>query len=116
MVLNPRQKVQLPLVERIELNRNTRIFRFGLPSPEHRIGLPVGKHVFVYASVDGQNVVRAYTPITGDEEKGRLDMLIKVGTCPREQGSCCWETRVRCQCHDARITWAAAACCGISWA
>lgn len=81
VVLNPRQKVQLPLVERIELNRNTRIFRFGLPSPEHRIGLPVGKHVFVYANVNGQNVVRAYTPITGDEEKGRLDMLIKVGCC-----------------------------------
>ncbi len=54
------------------------IFRFGLPSPEHRIGLPVGKHVFVYASVKGETVVRAYTPISGDAEKGRLDMLIKV--------------------------------------
>ncbi|PNW79324.1 hypothetical protein CHLRE_09g410950v5 [Chlamydomonas reinhardtii] len=78
VVLTGRAKVKLPLVERIELNRNTRIFRFGLPSPEHRIGLPVGKHVFVYAQVGGENVMRAYTPISGDEEKGRLDMLIKV--------------------------------------
>nr|QPB70507.1 NitA [Volvox powersii] len=78
VVLNPRQKVRLPLVERIELNRNTRIFRFGLPSPEHRIGLPVGKHVFTYATINGENVMRAYTPISGDEELGRLDMLIKV--------------------------------------
>lgn len=38
VVLTGRAKVKLPLVERIELNRNTRIFRFGLPSPEHRIG------------------------------------------------------------------------------
>ncbi|PNH10814.1 Nitrate reductase [NADH] [Tetrabaena socialis] len=78
VVLGGRQKVKLPLVERIELNSNTRIFRFGLPSPEHRIGLPVGKHVFVYASINGENVMRAYTPISGDEELGRLDMLIKV--------------------------------------
>ncbi|GLC36090.1 hypothetical protein PLESTB_001381700 [Pleodorina starrii] len=78
VVLNPRQKIRLPLVERIELNRNTRIFRFGLPSPEHRIGLPVGKHVFTYATINGENVMRAYTPISGDEELGRLDMLIKV--------------------------------------
>ncbi|EFJ43675.1 nitrate reductase [Volvox carteri f. nagariensis] len=78
VVLNPRQKVKLPLIERIELNRNTRIFRFGLPSPQHRIGLPVGKHVFTYATINGENVMRAYTPISGDEELGRLDMLIKV--------------------------------------
>ncbi|KXZ49738.1 hypothetical protein GPECTOR_20NIT1 [Gonium pectorale] len=78
VVLAPRSKVKLPLVERIELNRNTRIFRFGLPSPQHRIGLPVGKHVFVYATINGENVLRAYTPISGDEELGRLDMLIKV--------------------------------------
>lgn len=41
----------------------------------------MGKHVFVYAQVGGENVMRAYTPISGDEEKGRLDMLIKVRVC-----------------------------------
>lgn len=79
VVLNPRQKVRLPLVEKIVVSHDTRIFRFGLPSPQHRIGLPVGKHIFFYANVGGQNIVRAYTPISGDEEPGRLDMLIKVG-------------------------------------
>ncbi|GIL55781.1 hypothetical protein Vafri_11308 [Volvox africanus] len=78
VALNPRQKIKLPLIERIELNHNTRIFRFGLPSTQHRVGLPVGKHVFTYATINGENVMRAYTPISGDEELGRLDMLIKV--------------------------------------
>ncbi|GFR51547.1 hypothetical protein Agub_g13966, partial [Astrephomene gubernaculifera] len=78
VALNPRAKVSLPLIDRIELNRNTRIFRFGLPSPEHRVGLPVGKHVFVYANIGGETVMRAYTPVSGDQELGRLDLLIKV--------------------------------------
>ncbi|KAG2489120.1 hypothetical protein HYH03_012346 [Edaphochlamys debaryana] len=78
VVLTGRAKVKLPLVEKIIVSPNTRIFRFGLPSPEHRIGLPCGKHVFVYAHINGENVMRAYTPISADEDKGRLDMLIKV--------------------------------------
>ena len=51
VALNPREKISLKLMERIEVSHNSRIFRFALPSPEHRLGLPCGKHVFVYAKV-----------------------------------------------------------------
>lgn len=78
ITLSPREKISLRLSERIELNRNTRIFRFALPSPEHRLGLPCGKHVFVYANVNGESVMRAYTPISSDDDLGKLDLLIKV--------------------------------------
>nr|AAT72293.1 nitrate reductase [Dunaliella viridis] len=78
ITLNPREKVTLKLAERIEVSHNTRIFRFALPSPEHILGLPTGKHLFVYAHVNGELVARAYTPISSDEDKGRLDLLIKV--------------------------------------
>ncbi len=78
VTLNPREKVTLRLTERIEVSHNTRIFRFALPSPQHVLGLPVGRHLLVYASVDGAPVARAYTPISCDDDVGRLDLLIKV--------------------------------------
>ena len=78
VALNSREKISLALSERIELNRNTRIFRFALPSPDHKLGLPCGKHVFVYANVNGESVMRAYTPISSDDDLGKLDLLIKV--------------------------------------
>ena len=37
------------LIEKQELSHNVRRFRFGLQTPQHRFGLPVGKHVFLYA-------------------------------------------------------------------
>lgn len=51
VALNPREKVTLKLAERIEVSHDTRIFRFALSSPQQRLGLPCGKHVFVYAKV-----------------------------------------------------------------
>ena len=77
-VLNARDKVTLLLAERIIVTHNTRIFRFALPSPKHRLGLPCGKHVFAYATVDGEAVVRPYTPISSDDDLGHMDLLIKV--------------------------------------
>lgn len=65
VALNPREKVKLRMTERIEVSHNTRIFRFALPSPEHRLGLPTGRHLFVYAATKaGETVARAYTPIS----------------------------------------------------
>ncbi|GBF87848.1 nitrate reductase [Raphidocelis subcapitata] len=78
VALNPRKKLAVPLIERRELSHNTRLFRFGLPSPEHRFGLPTGKHVFLYAPIGGENVMRAYTPTSRDEDLGYFDLVIKV--------------------------------------
>ena len=38
------------LVEREVLSHNVRRYRFALPSKEHRFGLPVGKHVYMYGT------------------------------------------------------------------
>lgn len=32
-----------------------------------QLGLPTGKHVFLYASVNGNTVMRAYTPTSSQE-------------------------------------------------
>ncbi len=37
-----RQKA--PLLKKIKLSHDTYLFRFGLPTPSHVLGLPVGKH------------------------------------------------------------------------
>jgi cytochrome-b5 reductase len=37
------EKYHLPLIEKEEITHDTRRFRFGLPSDEHVLGLPVGE-------------------------------------------------------------------------
>ena len=37
-----------------------------------------GQHVFLTTRVDGQLVIRPYTPVSSDDDKGYMDLLIKV--------------------------------------
>lgn len=52
--------------------------RYQLQSKKHVWGLPVGKHVMMAAKVDGKLVMRAYTPISTNEELGTFRLLIKT--------------------------------------
>ncbi|XP_038213384.1 NADH-cytochrome b5 reductase 2 isoform X2 [Zerene cesonia] len=71
-------KYPLPLIERQELSHDTRRFRFGLPSPDHVLGLPIGQHIHLSAKINDDLVIRAYTPVSSDKEKGYVDLVIKV--------------------------------------
>lgn len=75
---DPTVKYQLPLIEKEIISSDTRRFRFGLPTPEHVLGLPVGQHVHLIATINDELVIRAYTPISSDEDHGFVDLLIKV--------------------------------------
>ncbi|XP_060932244.1 NADH-cytochrome b5 reductase 2 [Limanda limanda] len=75
---DPMVKYSLPLVEKQEISHDTKKFRFGLPSAAHILGLPVGQHVYLSAKVNGSLVVRAYTPVTSDEDQGYVDLVVKV--------------------------------------
>nr|XP_021154918.1 NADH-cytochrome b5 reductase 2 [Columba livia] len=66
------------LQDPVEISHDTKKFRFGLPSPDHVLGLPVGQHVYLSAKIDGNLVIRAYTPVSSDETKGYVDLIIKV--------------------------------------
>nr|XP_020040008.1 LOW QUALITY PROTEIN: NADH-cytochrome b5 reductase 2 [Castor canadensis] len=68
----------LPLIEKDQISHNTQRFRFGLPSPDHVLGLPIGNHVHLSARIDGDVVLRAYTPISSDDDRGFVDLLIKI--------------------------------------
>ncbi|CAI9545455.1 unnamed protein product, partial [Staurois parvus] len=77
-LLDPNTKYPLPLIEKQEISHDTKKFRFGLPSSEHILGLPIGQHIYLSAKVNGSLVVRAYTPVSSDEVKGHIDLVIKV--------------------------------------
>ncbi|CAI5496522.1 unnamed protein product [Closterium sp. Naga37s-1] len=85
--LDPKNRIPVPLLSKLNLSPDVRRFRFALPSPDHILGLPVGKHLFVCAKVGGKLVMRAYTPTTSDEDGvGYFDLVVKVyfkGVVPR---------------------------------
>ncbi|KAK9802658.1 hypothetical protein WJX73_001360 [Symbiochloris irregularis] len=69
----------LPLIDRVELNHNTRRFRFGLPNSKQRAGLPIGKHILFRATCEDEQVIKPYTPVSDDQEqRGYIDFVIKV--------------------------------------
>eukprot|EP01018_Ginkgo_biloba_P023336 Gb_01163 [translate_table: standard] len=78
IALNPKQKLPCKLLDKKTITHDVRLFRFGLPSQEHILGLPVGKHIFLSATVNGKLCIRAYTPVTSDDEIGYFDLLIKI--------------------------------------
>jgi nitrate reductase (NAD(P)H) len=66
------------LVARKEISRNGRVLTFALPTPAHRLNLPIGHHMLVKAVVDGRVCVRAYTPISSAQDQGTFELCIKV--------------------------------------
>jgi len=79
VALDPKRKVSLELIEREELTKDVRRFRFALPSKSHVLGLPIGKHIMLsFTDGEGKMVGRTYTPVTSDDEIGYVDFVIKV--------------------------------------
>ncbi|KAG6484257.1 nitrate reductase [NADH]-like [Zingiber officinale] len=77
-LVNPREKVQCTLVSKKSISHDVRLFRFALPSADHLLGLPVGKHIFLCSTIDGKFCMRAYTPTSPVDVVGHFELLIKV--------------------------------------
>jgi len=37
-----------------------------------------GQHIFLSARVNGELVIKAYTPVSSDDDKGFMDLVVKV--------------------------------------
>ncbi|TFK34600.1 nitrate reductase [Crucibulum laeve] len=68
-----------------DVSKDCKIYRFTLPRKDQEIGLPVGHHVYVRLreksmELEGQSelVQRPYTPVSRPNDKGFIDMLIKL--------------------------------------
>ncbi|NXC69022.1 NB5R3 reductase, partial [Anhinga anhinga] len=75
---DPEVKYALRLIDKEEVSHDTRRFRFALPSIDHALGLPVGQHIYLSARVDGALVVRPYTPVSSDDDRGFVDLVVKI--------------------------------------
>lgn len=49
LLQDPKERYALPLAQKQQLNHDTFFLRFALPTPEFKLGLPCGKHVFLCA-------------------------------------------------------------------
>nr|ATU82295.1 NADH-cytochrome b5 reductase [Macrocybe gigantea] len=75
--LNPKAWQEYPLEKKIQVSHNTAIYRFKLPHAQDVLGLPVGQHISIAAEINGKEIVRSYTPISNDDDRGAFDLLIK---------------------------------------
>ncbi|XP_062026225.1 nitrate reductase [NADH]-like [Rosa rugosa] len=78
VALNPREKIPCKLVTKTSISHDVRVFRFALPSEDQGLGLPVGKHIFLCAKIEGKLCMRAYTPTSSIDEVGYFDLVVKV--------------------------------------
>lgn len=76
--LVPREKIPCKLVEKTAISHDVRIFRFALPSEDQVLGLPVGKHVFLCATIEDKLCMRAYTPTSGVDVVGYFELVVKI--------------------------------------
>lgn len=77
--LLPDKFQDLKLIKKTSTSHNVAIYRFALPRPTDILGLPIGQHMSLAATPKGaeKEVVRSYTPISSDEDKGYVDLMIK---------------------------------------
>lgn len=67
------------LKEKTIVTHNAAIYRFALPKPTDILGLPIGQHISLAATPEGasKEIMRSYTPISSDDDKGYFDLLVK---------------------------------------
>lgn len=91
-----RERKKGEIIDIVELSHDTKRFRISLGSKNTILGLPVGKHIVLYCPnpakcVSSGNwngkpdpdkgkaeIDRKYTPVTGNETPGYVDLVIKV--------------------------------------
>ncbi|KAJ3366529.1 NADH-cytochrome b5 reductase [Allomyces javanicus] len=76
--LNPDTFTPLVLRSVKSLGQFVKLFRFDLPSTKHHTGLRIGEYVAVRAEINGEQIVRYYSPISRPDNLGHIDLLIKV--------------------------------------
>lgn len=78
IALNPKKKVAFHLQAKTVLSRDSFLLDFALQSPEHVLGLPTGKHVFLSAKIGEETVLRRYTPVSSNFDVGCIKFVIKA--------------------------------------
>jgi len=77
--LNPNEFVKFKVMEVEDYNYNSKLVRFELKDDEI-LGLNVASALVVKAPIgeNGKPVIRPYTPVSSNDDKGHWDLLVKV--------------------------------------
>ena len=67
----------VPLLERTSVSATTSLLKFGLPDASQGLGLSTCAAILARVEIKGEGVVRPYTPISTNEEKGSFHLLVK---------------------------------------
>jgi len=79
VALHPQEYRKFKLIKKEAVNHNSILVRLALPSQQHHIGLPIGKHMYIRGKDEaGNDFSRAYTPVSSDDQLGHVDFLIKL--------------------------------------
>ena len=78
LALNPKKKTPFRLQNKTVVSRDSMILDFALQTPQHVLGLPTGKHLFLSAIINGELVMRRYTPISSNHDVGCVKFVVKV--------------------------------------
>ncbi|KAI9715824.1 MAG: hypothetical protein M1828_000565 [Chrysothrix sp. TS-e1954] len=78
--LSTRSWVKAVLESKESVSWDTRIFKFRLEHDDQVLGLPTGMHLMMRLRdpVTRETIIRSYTPISHETQKGYLDVLVKI--------------------------------------
>ena len=76
--LDPANWKDFALQSKTQLSPNTALYRFALPHSRDVLGLPIGQHIAVSAEINGKTIIRNYTPVSLDDDRGFFALLIKT--------------------------------------
>jgi len=76
--LSPDEFRSFPLQSKHQVNHDSTRLRFTLPNPNDEVGMQVSSCLLTaYDGPEGKKIVRPYTPISTNDEKGYFDLLVK---------------------------------------
>ena len=76
-VLHPALFKKFKLVKSVKASHNTKLLTFEIPDNKC-LGLPIGRHISLMVHLDGNKVIRPYTPVSRPDQKGHFEILIKT--------------------------------------
>ncbi|KAL3449461.1 hypothetical protein BJX65DRAFT_272346 [Aspergillus insuetus] len=78
--LTPKSWTKATLIKKTTISWDTRIFTLALEHPEQSLGLPTGQHLMIKIPdpKTKETIIRSYTPISETDQRGTVDILIKI--------------------------------------
>ena len=77
-VLNSHEYQPFLLLEKKQMSHNVYRFVFSLPRMSDVLGLPVGQHINMRATINASTITRSFTPVSSNLDLGRMELVVKI--------------------------------------